>query len=45
MGTIIIIFITKKLRTPIKHLEVLICYDFHSRIFDEEEDSMFATKP
>ncbi len=24
---------------------MLICYDFHSRIFDKEEDLMFATKP
>jgi hypothetical protein len=24
---------------------VLVCYDFHYGIFDEEEDLMFATKP
>jgi hypothetical protein len=27
-----------------KLLEVLVCYDFHFRIFDEEEDMMFATE-
>jgi hypothetical protein len=39
------IHVTKKLGTPTKHLEVLICYDFHYGIFDEEKDFMFATKP
>jgi hypothetical protein len=27
------------------HLQLNICYDFHSRIFDEKEDLMFATEP
>jgi hypothetical protein len=35
--------ITKKLGAPTKHPKVLVCYDFHSRIFDEEEDLMFTT--
>ncbi len=26
-------------------LEVLVCYDFHSGIFDEEDNLMFAIKP
>jgi hypothetical protein len=39
------IHVTKKLRAPTKHLEVLVCYDFHSGIYDEEEDLMFATEP
>ncbi len=37
--------ITKKPGAPTEHLEMLICYDFHSRISDKEEDLMFATKP
>jgi hypothetical protein len=37
--------IIKKLRAPTKCPKVLICYDFHYGIFDEEEDLMFATKP
>jgi hypothetical protein len=28
--------ITKKLGAPTKQLEVLVCYDFHFGIFDEE---------
>jgi hypothetical protein len=40
-----IIHVTKKLGTPTKHPEVLVCYDFHSRIYDEEEDLVFVTKP
>jgi hypothetical protein len=37
------IFATKKLGAQTKWLEVLVCYDFHLGIFDEEEDLMFAT--
>ncbi len=37
------ILVIKKLGVQTKRLEVLVCYDFHSRIFDEEEDVMFAT--
>jgi hypothetical protein len=40
VGTILV---TKKLRAPIKHLEVLVCYDFHFGISDKEKDLMFAT--
>ncbi len=42
IGMVGTIPITKKLGAPTKHLEVLICH-FHSRIFDKEEDLMFAT--
>ncbi len=38
------IHVIKKLGAPTKRPKVLICYDFHSGIFDEE-DLMFATKP
>jgi len=34
--------VTKKLGVATKYLEVLFCYDFHSGIFDKEEDLMFA---
>jgi hypothetical protein len=43
-GIIKTIPITKNLGAPTKHLKILICYDFHFGIFDEEEDLMFATK-
>jgi hypothetical protein len=32
--------VTKKLGAPTKRLEVLVCYDFHSRICDKKEDLM-----
>jgi hypothetical protein len=38
------ILVTKKLRTPTKHPKMLVCYDFHSIISNEEEDLMFARK-
>jgi len=41
-GTVKTILVTKKLEAPTKHLEILVCYDFHSKIFDKEEDLMFA---
>ncbi len=43
--TIIIktMLVIKKLGTSTKQLEMLVCYDFHFGIFDEEEDLMFAT--
>jgi hypothetical protein len=34
--------ITKKLGVQTKRLKVLVCYDFHFRISNEEEDVMFA---
>jgi hypothetical protein len=37
------ICVTKKLGTPTKHPKILVCYDFHFGIFNEEEDFMFAT--
>ncbi len=42
--TIRTIPITKKLGVQTKRPKVLVCCDFHSGIFDEEEDVMFATK-
>jgi hypothetical protein len=45
VGTIKIIHVTKKLGAPTKLLEVLVCYDFHFGISDEEEILMFAIKP
>jgi len=44
-STIITILVTKILKTPIKCLEMLVCYDFHFGISDKEKDLMFATKP
>jgi hypothetical protein len=38
-------FVTKKFGAPTKHPKVLICYGFHSRIFDKEEDLMFIIEP
>jgi hypothetical protein len=38
------IHVTKKLGVQTKRPKVLICYDFHSGIFDDEDDVMFATK-
>jgi len=40
---VIIIPVTKKIKKPTKRPKILVCYDFHSTIFDEEEDLMFAT--
>jgi hypothetical protein len=37
------IHVTKKLGTPTKRLEILVCYDFHYGISNKEEDLMFAT--
>ncbi len=43
--TIKTIIVTKKLGAPTKCPKVLVCYDFHSGISNEEEDLMFVTKP
>jgi hypothetical protein len=43
--TIRTIHVTKKLGAPTKCQEILVCYDFHYGIFDEEEDLMFAIEP
>lgn len=34
----------KKLGVQTNQLEVLVCYDFHFRIFDEEDTLMFVLK-
>ncbi len=44
-GTIRTIPVTKKLGAPTKCLKTLVCYGFHFRISNEEEDLMFATEP
>jgi hypothetical protein len=44
-NTIKTIHVTKKLGTLTKHPKVLVCYDFHSKIYDEEEDFMFVIEP
>jgi hypothetical protein len=36
--------ITTKLGAQTKRLKILVCYDFHFEISDEEEDVMFVTK-
>jgi hypothetical protein len=41
MDTIRIILVTNKAGAPTKHLEMLICYDFHFGISNEEEDLIF----
>ncbi len=45
-GTSIVrtILVTKKLGVQTKRLEVLMCYDFHYGISNEEEDVMFTIK-
>jgi hypothetical protein len=44
-STIKTIHVTKKLGAPTKHLEVLVCYDFHFGISNKEEHLMFAIEP
>ncbi len=44
-NTIRTMHVIKKLEVPTKCLEVLVCYDFHYGIFNEEEDLMFAIEP
>jgi hypothetical protein len=36
------ILVTKKLSVESKRPKVLVCYDFHSKIFNEKEDMMFS---
>jgi len=43
--TIKTILATKKLGAPTKCPKILVCYDFHFGIYDEEEDLMFAIEP
>jgi hypothetical protein len=40
---IITIPVTNKLGIQTKRLKILVCYVFHSRTFDDEEDVMFTT--
>jgi hypothetical protein len=42
IGIIRTILVTKKLRTPTKQPKVLVCYDYHFGISNEEKDLMFA---
>ncbi len=44
IGVVRIVPITKKLSIQTKWPEVLVYYDFHSKISDDEEDVIFATK-
>jgi hypothetical protein len=37
------ILVTNKLGVSTKRPKVLVCYDSHSKIFNEKEDVMFAT--
>jgi hypothetical protein len=43
-GIVKTILVTKKLDIQTKRPKVLVCYDFHSRISDDEKDVMFVTK-
>jgi hypothetical protein len=45
LSTIRTITITRKLGAPTKHLEILVCYDFHYGLSNEKEDLMFAIEP
>ncbi len=40
---VITIPIIRKLGAPTKRLKMLVCYDSHFKIYDKEEDLMFAT--
>ncbi len=44
IGIVRTIHVTKKLGASTKHSKVLVCYDFHFGISDEEEGLMFATE-
>jgi hypothetical protein len=39
------IIVTKNLRDEVRRPKVLLCYDYHNGITNEEEDIIFATKP
>jgi len=43
-GTIKTIHVTKKLSVQTKRLEVLVCYNFHFKIFNDKKDVMVAIK-
>jgi hypothetical protein len=42
-GMINIIVVMKHLGTKVKWLEVLLCYNYHNGIINEEDDIIFAT--
>ncbi len=44
-GTVRIIIITKHLGSEVRRQEVLLCYDYHNGITDEDEDIIFAIEP
>jgi len=44
-NTVKTIHVIEKLGTPTKRPKVLVCYEFHSGIFDEKKDLMFTTEP
>jgi hypothetical protein len=44
IGTIKTIHVTKKWEISTKWIEMLVCYDFHSRTLDDKEDLMFDIK-
>ncbi len=44
-GTVRTITVTKHLGGKVRRLEVLLCYDYHNGIIDEEQDIIFAIKP
>jgi hypothetical protein len=43
-GTVRTIVVTKHLRTNLKRLEVLLCFDYQNDITNEEKDMMFANE-
>ncbi len=43
-GTIRTIIITKHLGTEVRRPKMLLCYDYHNGITNEEENIIFATK-
>jgi len=43
-GTVRTIVVTKHLRTNLKRLEVLLCFDYQNGITNEEKDMMFASE-
>jgi hypothetical protein len=44
-GTVRIIIVTKQLGGEVRRPYMLLCYNYHDGIRDEEEDIIFVTKP
>jgi hypothetical protein len=44
-GIVKTITITKHLGGEVRRLKMLLCYDYHNGITNEEEDVIFATQP